>query len=244
MNQILYRADWEMQEAEELPTITPNKKKKAKKQKKIIFPVSTAVCIMCFFIGGIYVFSGVSQGETKEAPISSTQINVAQENEEEQMIVPTMEEVENVTEKQQEQPQVQTYETTSGETYDVIATLDIDHLNIHYPVLSSTSDELLKVSLNKYWGANPHEVGNFCIIGHNYNDNKFFSNLLKIQLGDIVNITDTAGKRMKYKVYDTFVVEPTDTSCTSQLTNGKTEITLITCTNKGKSRFIVKAVAQ
>ncbi len=48
---------------------------------------------------------------------------------------------------------------------------------------------------------------------------------------------------MKYYVYDKFVADPYDTRCTSQLTNGKTEITLITCYNHGTQRMILKARA-
>ena len=66
------------------------------------------------------------------------------------------------------------YKARNGKTYDVIANLNIPSLGIKYPVLSSTSTALLKISLNKYWGANPNEVGNMCIVGHNYEDSRFF----------------------------------------------------------------------
>ena len=42
-------------------------------------------------------------------------------------------------------------------------------------------------------------------------------------------------------IYDKYVVGPTDLDCTSQLTNGMKEITLITCTNDSTKRVIVKA---
>ena len=50
------------------------------------------------------------------------------------------------------------------------------------------------------------------------------------------------------KVYDKYIIDPNDNSCTSQLTNGQTEITLITCHyEKGNvhatKRFVVKAKA-
>ena len=51
-------------------------------------------------------------------------------------------------------------------------------------------------------------------------------------------------KTLQYYVYDTYIVNPDDTTCTSQLTDGKTEITLITCTKDFKQRFIVKARAE
>ena len=59
-------------------------------------------------------------------------------------------------------------------------------------------------------------------------------------MGDIVEITDLAGKTLKYRAYDIYTVDPSDTRCTSQLTQGKKEVTLITCTNDAKQRVIVK----
>ena len=131
-----------------------------------------------------------------------------------------------------------------GKTYETIAILYIPTLDIQYPVLSSTSKELLKVSLNKYWGPNPNKPGNFCIVGHNYNDDNFFGKLYNIEIGHFVQLTDMSGKTLQYKVYDTYIVDPENTDCTSQLTNGETELTLITCTKNFKQRFIVKARAE
>ena len=58
--------------------------------------------------------------------------------------------------------------------------------------------------------------------------------------GDIVRLTDLTGNTLDYSVYTTYVVDPEDVSCTSQITNGFREMTLITCTNGGKQRLIVK----
>ena len=46
-----------------------------------------------------------------------------------------------------------------------------------------------------------------------------------------------------YEVYDKYTVIPEDVSCTSQNTDGRTEITLITCTDDSSQRVIVKARA-
>lgn len=81
-----------------------------------------------------------------------------------------------------------------GKTYEVIAVIYIPTLEIEYPVLSSTSKELLKVSLNKYWGPNPNRPGNFCIVGHNYNTDQFFGKLHNINLGDYIQLTDMSRK--------------------------------------------------
>lgn len=135
------------------------------------------------------------------------------------------------------------YTAEDGKKYEIIGTLNIPSLGIKYPVLSSTSEALLKISLNKYWGPNPHEVGNLCILGHNYENTKFFSKLHNIEIGDVVQLTDINGKTLDYIVYETDIVDPNNNDCTSQLTNGHTEITLITCHNKALQRFIVKARA-
>ena len=133
------------------------------------------------------------------------------------------------------------YVTQSGATYTTEAVLNIPSLGINYPVLSDTSEELLKISLNKFWGPSPNTVGNYCIVGHNYKNKKMFGKLADIKNGDIVELTDNSGKTIKYAVYNKYVVNPEDVACTSQLTNGNKEVTLITCTNYGKQRLVVKA---
>ncbi|MBP3256295.1 MAG: sortase [Clostridia bacterium] len=150
----------------------------------------------------------------------------------------------NVEEQQNDNSSVgetRSYETSSGITYDVEGTIRLDRLGIDYPVLSDTSEELLKISINKYWGPAPNQVGNYCVVGHNYKNKKMFGRLSEAVNGDIVEVEDLNGHVVEYSVYDKYVVEPDDTSCTSQLTNGRREVTLITCTNYGTQRLVVKA---
>lgn len=139
--------------------------------------------------------------------------------------------------------------TSSGKRYTSIGLVNIPSLNIKYQILSTTSAELLKISVNKYWGPNPNEEGNLCILGHNYKDSKFFGNLPKIKKGAKVLITDLNGKTLTYKVYETDIIEEDNVSCTSQKTNGNIEVTLITCYyepghKKATKRFIAKARAE
>ena len=132
-----------------------------------------------------------------------------------------------------------------GKKYYTEAVLKIASLGIEYPVLSDSSEELLKISLNRIHGPSkgPNEVGNYVIAGHNYKSGKMFGKLPNIKIGDIVELTDLSGRMIQYKVYKKYIVDPTDVSCTSQHTNGKREITLITCTNNGEKRHIIKAEA-
>lgn len=127
-----------------------------------------------------------------------------------------------------------------GNTYSIVGVVNIPKINSKYPIIEETTDPLLKVSVCKFWGSNPNEVGNLCIIGHNYKNSKFFSKVPTMVIGDIVEITDLSGRTLKYRAYDIYTVDPSDTRCTSQLTQGRKEVTLITCTNDGKQRVIVK----
>ena len=77
-------------------------------------------------------------------------------------------------------------------------------------------------------------------MGHNYANGKMFGKLSQMEIGDIAILEDMNGKKVKYEAYDIYIVEPTDVSCTSQLTNGSREITLITCKTYGTQRLVVK----
>ncbi len=134
-----------------------------------------------------------------------------------------------------------TVTASDGSNYNTEAIVSYPKLGISYPVLADESDALLKVSVCKYWGPKPNEVGNYCIVGHNYKSGKMFGKLSMAQNGDQVILKDLSGKSVTYGVYNIYKVDPTDVTCTSQLTNGKKEVTLITCTNFGKERLVIKA---
>ncbi|MCI8384430.1 MAG: sortase [Clostridia bacterium] len=137
--------------------------------------------------------------------------------------------------------------TSSGYYYKTVATINIPKINVTYPIIDGPTDsaeeteDLLKISPTRFWGPEPNEVGNFCIVGHNYRNSRFFSKVPNLIEGDTIEITDLSGKMIPYKVYTKYQVDPTDVSCTTQLTNGRKEITLITCTDDSKYRVVVKA---
>lgn len=214
------------------------------KKKKKIYQFAFFISIICvFMLSSYYIYAEYDRNKSEEvsqeilAGIDDTIINeddgilrVALEEDDQEQDV--------IIEKQNNENK---YVTQSGQYYTTEAVLNIPSLGINYPVLSETSEELLKISLNKFWGPSPNEVGNYCIVGHNYKNKKMFGKLSEIKNGDIVELTDNSGKTVKYTVYNKYVVEPDDVSCTSQLTNGNKEVTLITCTNYGKQRLVVKA---
>lgn len=210
--------------------------KSERKKVELKIPFLVPIIIVILIVVGVRGYKTKKQSMT----VAETSNNVS-ENETKK------DEVEQIEEKDKENTEennnTMIYTAEDGKKYEIIATLNIPSLGIKYPVLSSTSEALLKISLNKYWGPNPHEVGNLCILGHNYENTKFFSKLHNIKIGDIVQLTDINGKTLDYTVYETDIIDPNNNDCTSQLTNGHTEITLITCHNKALQRFIVKARA-
>ena len=156
----------------------------------------------------------------------------------------TVEEAENSDGYEEEEIEVpaQQEEQTQNEeiSYKAEAILKVPRLGIEYPVLADTSEELLKISVNKLWGPEPNKVGNYCVVGHNYKSGKMFGKLNNIKMGDEILLTDLTGKTITYIAEKKYDIEPTDVSCTSQLTNGKREITLITCSYSGTKRLVVQ----
>ena len=141
-------------------------------------------------------------------------------------------------------------QSQSGYTYVTDGKITIPKLGIEYGILDGETDsvseteELLRMSPVKFHGPEINTVGNYCIVGHNYRNKRFFSKVPTLVNGDIIQITDfTNSKTVEYEVYDKYNVVPEDVSCTSQNTDGRTEITLITCTDDSKERVIVKARA-
>lgn len=148
---------------------------------------------------------------------------------------------------QRNKPKIQT--TQNGFKYTTIARVSIPKINVNYPILDGVTDSveeteaLLKISPTKFWGVDPNEVGNMSIVGHNYRNSKFFSKVPNLVNGDVIEIQDLSGETLQYKVYDKYIVDPSDVSCTNPRTNGSKEITLITCTDDSKKRVVVKARA-
>ncbi len=231
---------------------------KTNKNNTISIPLFVVILAIMVVLTLFFSIKTICFGNNDSEEIEQVEEQVEEPQEEvqpEPVEEPKQEEVQASTEtpEQVEEPQtenkVQTYTASDGKTYESIGSINIPRLGINYPILSTTTDKLLKVSVTKYWGGNPNEVGNLCITGHNYKNSKFFGKLPNIQNGDIIQITDLNGKTLDYTVYNTYVVDPEDTSCTSQLTDGKIEVTLITCYYENGNahatkRLIVKARVQ
>ena len=235
--------------------VTPELKRKKRIYKIELFLSVFLICLLFSY----YIYAEYDRNKSEEvskeilAEIKEQVDTTVKKDENDKIVVilevpGTQEDNEDKTENQNNNQtktnntkiDTKTYTSKDGVKYTTEAILKIPKINIEYPVLSATSDALLFVSLNKYWGPQPNEVGNYCIVGHYYENGKMFGKLHKLKNGDKAELTDLSGNTLKYQVYNKYVVEPTDTRCTSQLTDGRKELTLITCTNGGKQRLVVK----
>ena len=78
-----------------------------------------------------------------------------------------------------------------------------------------------------------NQVGNTVIIGHNYRNGAFFG-----------SITDNSGTRVEYTIYKKYLTPQEDYSYATRNTNGKREITLVTCHTDNKYRLVIFAREQ
>lgn len=126
--------------------------------------------------------------------------------------------------------------------YEVDSKLEIPKIELETYILKDFSKETLNISVTKFWGCKPNTIGNYCIAGHNFKNKNMFHNLKKLKRNDNLFIIDNKVGKVEYEVYDVYKVFPEDTSCLEQETNGKKEVTLITCTSDSEERIIIKAV--
>lgn len=128
--------------------------------------------------------------------------------------------------------------------FPMVGTIEIPAINLKYPVLEEASKSAIEVAVAVYYGPGLNEVGNTTIVGHNYRNGTFFSNNKKLVEGDKVYITDNSGTKVTYVIYKTYTTAPEDSEYLDRDTQGKREISLLTCTDDTKSRLVIWAREQ
>lgn len=223
--------------------VTPQLKRKKKLFKLEFFLSVFFICILSSY----YIYAEYNRNESEQVSqfilAEMEADNTIKQVDNDVMIIVVDEDKTIETVVPEEKPKTvltSTYVAPNGKKYSTEARITIPKIKVDYPVLTETSDKLLNISVNKYHGNGPNEVGNYCIVGHNYRNGKMFGRLSELKNGDIAKLEDVTGRTLTYVVYDKDIVLPTDTRCTSQLTKGRKEMTLITCANNGTKRLIVK----
>ncbi len=124
-----------------------------------------------------------------------------------------------------------------------IGIITIDKINLVYAIVEGVENYNISNAIGHF----PKSVGigkegNCALAGHRGGyRGKFFKELYKLVEGDEVVITDLNGLEYKYKVYESFIVEPTETYVVKDLGISGKILTMITCTEGGKQRLVVRA---
>lgn len=134
------------------------------------------------------------------------------------------------------------YSINSYINNNILGIIQIDKINIYYPIFSTYSEELLKISPCRFYGPSPGKLGNLCIAGHNYDNNKFFSNIPNLELNDEIIIFDHLNNKYIYNVTDKYEVATNDMNPIYSYDKKNKELTLITCNNKNNKRIIIKSI--
>ena len=238
--------------------VTPELKRK-KKIYKMLFMLSVFSIISLF---SAYIYAEYDRNKDESISEDILSFMTVQEDETivssyqnalvvkiTQDVAEEMEEILQMESEETEEPKQQlqmatvtsTYTAPNGKKYETVRVVKIPKINITYPILSKTTDALMKIAPCKFHGSSPNEVGNLCIIAHNYRrKGVFFSDVELLAVGDIVEVQDLSQRTIQYEVYDIHTVMPDNVADTTQKTNGRKEVTLITCTDDSEQRLIVR----
>ncbi len=134
------------------------------------------------------------------------------------------------------------------EGYNVIGTIEIPKVDLKCAILEEVTPRSIEIAVGMmYTTAGLNEPGNTVIYGHNYRNKLFFSRNDELQTGDEIRILDESGRKITYKIFNIFETTMTDTTFytrTAEITNGKVEVTLSTCTDDASEtdrRLIIQA---
>lgn len=208
-----------------------------KKNKKII----ALILVVILLITGTLVYAFVIKDKHlgNKAENETNIVNEANIIDDEDEPIVMLEE-NDVPEEEAKSPAQDDFPDQIG-GYQVIGQIVIDKIGVKRSILNKTTNQALKLSVTHFYGAKVNKPGNMVITGHNISTQ--FGSLKLLEKGDTFYVIDKAdGSSVTYKIYDIFTSMPDDTDRgINQNTNGKREVTLVTCNPGGLTRRIFKA---
>lgn len=134
------------------------------------------------------------------------------------------------------------------EEYEIIGTIEIPKVELKCPILDQVNKRVLEIAVGKIYSVDGlNRPGNTVIYGHNYRNSLFFSRNDELANGDSIYILDQEGNRLEYEIFNIFETTSNDTTFyarTAEMTGGKAEVTLSTCTDDASTterRLIIQA---
>ncbi|TDM39889.1 class C sortase [Macrococcoides goetzii] len=126
---------------------------------------------------------------------------------------------------------------------EIIATVKIPKLKLHYPVFDGATPENLNKGVSRVTGTS-YPVGglstNSVLAAHSYSPfQEWFTHIDRLKNDDKV-IVNNFKEKLTYQVYDRVIVTP-DKVEAMDIKKGKDIITLLTCTPDGSKRLLIYA---
>jgi len=121
------------------------------------------------------------------------------------------------------------------EGYPLIGIFKAEKAGIELPIIDNWSYDRLKFAPCRYSGS--LDSGDLVLIGHNYEGH--LKTLDTLKDGDAVSFTDITGKEHKFTVRKNATLAPEQIGA---LTSPEYDMTVVTCTSTGKSRFAIYCV--
>ena len=117
-------------------------------------------------------------------------------------------------------------------------------INLNTAIIHGTDNKYLRHHVCHFENsAMPGQNGNFALAGHSsYRYNQVFNEIQKVNIGDIIKIK-TINEEFTYKITEKFETNPDNIEVLNQDNHIK-EITIVTCTNGGKDRLIIKGLIE
>lgn len=125
--------------------------------------------------------------------------------------------------------------------FEVDGELEIPKINLKTYIFKEYSEEAMNICPTKLWGPNPNDYGNYSIVGHNYQKENMFNNLIELKVGDEIFFTDNNNGKFQYIINDIYKVKENNIEPIKQNSKKSIELTLITCVNYTNNRLVVKA---
>ena len=142
-------------------------------------------------------------------------------------------------------------ENSGNESYDrsrlsgqnCLGIITCEKINLVYAIVEGTKDENIGVAIGHFVdSAGIGQEGNCALAGHNGGTyGRYFGDIKKLEKDDPVVLTDLNGYEYTYNVTDVFVVNPEDVYVVEDLGKAGKYLTMVTCTQHGTKRLIVRA---
>ena len=133
--------------------VTPAMKRKRKIYKIEFFISVLLVCLLSSY----YIYAEYDRNKSEEvsqillSEVKPDEDSTTKQNMEDEPIIIVLNEEDSRREENVSTNSLEEEITVDGNTYATEAIITIPKIDISYPVLSDTSDELLEISVNKYW---------------------------------------------------------------------------------------------